>query len=321
MWKVKRNKCWIWVQPGGLFHWLASKWTLTSSSIWSISNFAQERWRGSTTPGHRDWMILPCVSYFIIFHKSYPVWSNQSNWWSITFPPLLQTWILADGWLNGSWLKWGWRALCLRAVALNPFPAWQRFPAHCPPSQKPHHQPEMDRKRAKTTIVDGPGLIWPLRLWDSRAFSVTPFEAFCVCLPVHISMCQDGYLIAPIPAVWLWNRILQVYYPWWVSVCVCVCVWKEEVAACVRAIPDQPYHCAAHSGSFFFLLDAGINKQELICDIHTWQLNKRIHKTYAGPDDSRPPTFPKCWLNQIFSQQLLGCRLTQVESALTGKAK
>lgn len=171
--------------------------------------------------------------------------------------------------------------MCLRAVALYPFPAWQRFPAHCPPSQKPAHQPEMDRKGEKTTIVNSPGLIWPLRHWDTWAFSGTPFDALCVCLSFH--MCKDEDLITLIPDS-------EIGY--------CRCVIPDEYASvCVFKRKKQLYACVQSQIScitslFIRALFAWCwhNKQELICDIHTRQLNKRIQKAYVGPDDSQPPT-------------------------------
>lgn len=99
----------------------------------------RERLRGSTTPGHHEWMILSCASFpvFSINHIQYGLINligGQLLFPSAPVPDL--------GKLVGEWeLVWkGMKgSVVVRAAALYPFPAWQRLPALCPLSQKPPH--------------------------------------------------------------------------------------------------------------------------------------------------------------------------------------
>lgn len=68
---------------------------------------------------------------------------------------------------------------------------------------------------------------------------------------------------------------------------VCICVSDPRPAV------------SPHRLSGLSLLDVGINKQELIGDILTRQLNKRRNKTCVSLGDSRSPALRMCWLNNI----------------------
>lgn len=155
----------------------------------------------------------------------------------------------------------------------------------------------MDRKGEKTTIVNSPGLIWPLRHWDTWAFSGTPFDALCVCLSFH--MCKDEDLITLIPDS-------EIGY--------CRCVIPDEYASvCVFKRKKQLYACVQSQIScitslFIRALFAWCwhNKQELICDIHTRQLNKSICGTWwqpaAHPELNFQSTAP--WLLWLFLKRV-----------------
>lgn len=241
------------------------------------------------------WFCLEClILVFSINHIQYGLINLIGGQLLLPFTPvpdlgrLVAEWELVWKGMKGS--------LVVRAAALYPFPAWQRLPALCPPSQKPPHQPEMDRERAETERENGPGLVWSLGYWDSWAFSwtVTHLCVF-VCVSVCVSVCKGGYLIAPVLVVrWVCNMILQVcYLSVWVY--VYMCVWEEEAQEAAVFM----YTCVRNRASGLSLLVAGMNKQELICNILTWQLNKRRNKARVGLDDSQSHTLPMCCLNQM----------------------
>lgn len=94
----------------------------------------------------------------------------------------------------------------------------------------------------------------------------------------------------------------------WYCRCVISSVWvhvekksRMQLYACMRvciSVSDPRPAVSPQHSSGLSLLDAGINKREQICDILTWQLNKRRNKAYDGLDDSLLHTLLLCWLNQ-----------------------
>lgn len=123
------------------------------------------------------------------------------------------------------------------AAALYPFPSWQRLLALCPPSQKPKGR---ERERIVLAL---------LGLWDT-----TPgyFPGLCVC----VSVCKDGYLIAPILVVGrVCNMIQLVCY---LSICnTCACVFERkkprtQLYLCMRVRDCVSDPRPAVSPQFFF---------------------------------------------------------------------
>lgn len=141
----------------------------------------------------------------------------------------------------------------------------------------------MEKEKAEAQRQEASGLVW-----CPESQSLWPFTYFplCVCARGRVFVCKDGYLIAPILVVCrVCNAIPQVRYkrmrersPGSSCIYVCVC-------ALVTAISNPLYHHGVRAGP-----DARTNKRELICDIRTWQLNKRRLGERVSLPDSQSHT-------------------------------
>lgn len=210
----------------------------------------RERLRGSTTPGHHEWMILSCVSYSSIFDWLFSIWSHKSNWGSIAFPPCPCT----GSWQTGSWmavdLKGNEGLSGCQGCCFVFFPSLAETPCSLSSESK---ATSPAREKAETGRENGSGLVWSLGYRDSWAFSWTVIHFVCPCLCVCASLCEDGYLITRIFVVgWVCNMTLQgCYLSIWV--CMYVCVWEEkteEAAVFMYACVSDPRpavspHCAS----------------------------------------------------------------------------
>jgi len=160
---------------------------------------------------------------------------------------------------------------------------------------------------------NGSGLAWSLGYWNSGAFSCD-FDPHLVCLPVclwSLLVSTSLSLLLAKFAIWYCRCAISPYElrsrvcsrgtspgSSCIYVRVCVCVSDPR-----SAVSPQ---CA----SGLSLLDAGINKQALICNILTWQQNKKARQSTRGPrrqPATHPPSRRAGWIKLAREAERQAC--------------